>query len=405
MSPVHVALRRFIGLDIHKHYLVAVGVDAQQQVVFGPQRVTYTHLTPWVQQHLRTTDVVVLEMTTNAFQIHDELLPYVQSVLVVHPQHVALVTQVPVKTDTKAALTLAQLLAAGLLKGVWVPPPPVRDLRTLVIQRQKLRRLATQARNRLHAALHRARIVPPVGNLFAPTQHAWWQQLPVSALEHARIQSDLATFTFAEAQVAQLEAALAAAAATDARVPLLIQLPGIQLVSAVTILAAIGDITRFPSAQHLVGYAGLGARVHDSGQLRRTGRITKAGRRDLRHIMVEAAHSASRHHGHWRAEFERLRPRLGHSKALVAIARKLLVVVWHVLTKDTADRHAEPYQVARSFMVYGYRLGRAHRPDGQSVPQLVRAQLDRLGIGADLTTVAKGPSTVLRLPPPQGAGP
>jgi transposase len=291
------------------------------------------------------------------------------------------------------------LLAAGLLKGVWVPPPPVRDLRTLVIQRQKLRRLATQARNRLHAALHRARIVPPTGNLFAPTQHAWWQQLPVSVLEQARIQSDLATFTFAEAQVAQLEDALAAAAATDARVPLLIQLPGIQLVAAVTLLAAIGDIRRFPTAQQLVGYAGLGARIHDSGQVRRTGRITKAGRRDLRYIMVEAAHSASRWHGHWRAEFTRLRARVGHRKALVAIARKLLVVVWHVLTHETADRHAEPYQVARSFMVYGYRLGREHRPDGQSVPQLVRAQLDRLGIGADLTTVAKGPSTVLRLPP------
>jgi transposase len=399
MSPVCATPTRFIGLDIHKHYLVAVGVDGAQQMVFGPQRIAYTHLTAWIEQHLTLSDAVVLEMTTNAFQIHDELLPHVQSVLVVHPQHVALVTQVPVKTDTKAALTLAQLLAAGLLKGVWVPPPPVRDLRTLVIQRQKLRRLATQARNRLHAALHRARIVPPTGNLFAPTQHAWWQQLPVSVLEQARIQSDLATFTFAEAQVAQLEDALAAAAATDARVPLLIQLPGIQLVAAVTLLAAIGDIRRFPTAQQLVGYAGLGARIHDSGQVRRTGRITKAGRRDLRYIMVEAAHSASRWHGHWRAEFTRLRAHVGHRKALVAIARKLLVVVWHVLTHETADRHAEPYQVARSFMVYGYRLGREHRPDGQSVPQLVRAQLDRLGIGADLTTVAKGPSTVLRLPP------
>jgi transposase len=399
MSPVHTAPTRFIGLDIHKHYLVAVGVDVKQQTVFGPQRVAYTQLTTWIGQHLTPSDAVVLEMTTNAFQIHDELLPYVQSVLVVHPQHVALVTQVPVKTDTKAALALAQLHAAGVLKGIWVPPPAVRDLRTLVIQRQKLRRLATQARNRLHAALHRARIVPPTGNLFAPTHHTWWEQLPVSVLEHARIESDLATLTFAEAQVVQLEDALAAAAAEDARVPLLIQLPGIQLVSAVTILAAIGDIRRFPTAQQLVGYAGLGARVHDSGQVRRTGRITKAGRRDLRHIMVEAAHSASRCHPHWRAEFARLRPRLGHGKALVAIARKLLVVVWHVLTKDTVDRYAEPYQVARSLMVYGYRLGHAHRPAGQSVPQLVRAQLDRLGIGAELTTVAKGPSTVLRLPP------
>ncbi len=109
---------RFIGLDIHKHYLVAVGVDAQQHVVFGPQRVAYTQLTNWIAEHLTPTDAVVLEMTTNAFQIHDEVLPHVHSVLVVHPQHVALVTQVPVKTDTKAALALAQLLAAGMLKGV-----------------------------------------------------------------------------------------------------------------------------------------------------------------------------------------------------------------------------------------------------------------------------------------------
>ncbi len=199
MSPVPAAPTRCIGLDIHKHYLVAIGVDTQQQAVFGPQRVAYTQLTPWIAQHLTPNDAVALEMTTNAFHIHDEVLPHVQSVLVVHPQHVALVTQVPVKTDTKAAVSLAQLLAAGLLKGVWVPPPTVRDLRTLVVQRQKLRRLATQARNRLHAALHRARIVPPAGNLFAPAQQQWWQQLPVSMLEQARIQSDLATLAFAEA--------------------------------------------------------------------------------------------------------------------------------------------------------------------------------------------------------------
>jgi transposase len=282
-----------------------------------------------------------------------------------------------------------------------VPPPAVRDLRAVVAQRTKLRRLATQARNRLHAALHRARIVPPAGNLFAPEQRDWWRALPVSALEQARIQSDLATLAFAESEVHQLEDALAAVAATDDRVPLLIQLPGIQLVAAVTILAAIGEIGRFPSPEQLVGYAGLGARVHESGQLHRTGRITKAGRRDLRHIMVEAAHTASRCHPHWQRELARLEPRLGHNKALVAIARKLLVVVWHVLMKDSVDRHAEPYQVARALMVYGYRLGRAHRPQGQSVPEFVRAHLERLGIGADLRTVAKGPSTVLRLPPPQ----
>jgi hypothetical protein len=143
--------------------------------------------------------------------------------------------------------------------------------------------------------------------------------------------------------------------------------------------------------------------VHSSGQLHRTGRLTKEGRRDLRHIMVEAAQTASRHHPHWRAELARLTPRLGRNKAIVAIGRKLLVSVWHVLSKGTVDRFSEPYDVARALMVYGYRLGRARRPDGQSVPQFVRAQLDRLGIGTELTMVAKGPSTILQLPPSKHA--
>ena len=396
---------RFIGLDIHKHYLVAIGVDATQTQVFGPQRVPYAQLSTWIARHLRRTDAVVLEATTNAFQIHDELQPYVHSVIVVHPPHVALVTRVPVKTDHKAALALAQLHAAGLLVGIWIPSPAIRDLRALIAQRAKMRTLATQARNRLHAVLHRARLTPPPGNLFSADQRAWWYQVPVSALEHLRIRADLATLDFAEAQIAQLEESLCGVAAQDPRVPLLIQLPGIHLVAAMTILAAVGDITRFPSAQQLVGYAGLGARIHESGQVRSTGRITKAGRRDLRSIMVEVAQAACRCHPHWRAELLRLTPRLGRTKALVAVARKLLVIVWHVLAKEEADRFAQPEQVARFLTSYAYRLGRTYRPGGQTVPQYVRAQLDRLGIGEQISTVAKGPSTVLRLPPSQHARP
>jgi transposase len=73
------------------------------------------------------------------------------------------------------------------------------------------------------------------------------------------------------------------------QVPFLVQLPGLGVLSAMRILAAIGEISRFPSAKHLVGYAGLGASVHQSGETNRGGRITKEGRSDLRGIMVEAA--------------------------------------------------------------------------------------------------------------------
>jgi transposase len=96
------------------------------------------------------------------------------------------------------------------------------------------------------------------------------------------------------------------------QVPFLVQLPGLGILSVMSVLAAIGDITRFPSAKHLVGYAGLGASVHDSGETHRGGRITKEGRSDLRGVMVEAAWVAVEHHPHWKAQFERLAKRIGN---------------------------------------------------------------------------------------------
>lgn len=399
MSEEKAPLTRFVGLDVHKYYLIAASVDAQLNPLWGPQRVQLVHLESWMRKCLTPQDAVVLEMTTNAFQLYDDLCPHVGSVTLVHPPHVALITRAQVMNDKIAALTLARLHAAGLLPAVWVPSQTVRDQRALVASRAKMVRLSIQAKNRLHAVLHRHHLLPPPGNLFAAAQRDWWLGLPVSPTEHVRLQSDLDTLAFAQSQLAVLEDAFVADAAQDDRMALLIQLPGISLIVARTLLAAIGDIRRFPTPQHLVGYAGLGGRVHDSGLSHRAGGITKAGRRDIRAAMVEAAQIASHSHLHWKAELARLEPRLGYNKAIVAIARKLLVAVWQVLTRGVADRFAEPPQVARKLLQYTYRLGKGHRPAGQSAADSVRQQLDRLGLGADLTTVGWGQTKIVSLPP------
>jgi transposase len=398
IPPEKLPQARFIGLDVHKHYLVAVGVDAQLNQVLGPQRVTLSNLEDWARKTLTSNDAVVLEMTTNAFQLYDDLSPYAYSVTLVHPPHVKLITQAQVMTDPMAAARLACLHAMGLLPPVWVPPAEGRDLRALVAQRTKLTRLSTQAKNRLHAVLHRHHLPPPEGEPFTPDKRDWWLGLPVSKLEAVRIQSDLDTLAFARAQLAQLEDTLLGLAAQDEVLLRLIQIPGIGLIIALTLKAAIGDIARFPDAEHLVGYAGFGTRVHDSGLTHRTGRITKAGRRDLRAAMVEAAHAASSTHPHWQAELARLEPRLGHNKAIVAIARKLLVAVWHVLAEGQPDRFAVPQLVARKLLTHAERLGKANRPNGQPLADYVRDQLDRLGLGADLDSFQRGKRTI-KLPP------
>jgi transposase len=401
MSAPPATPTRFIGLDLHKHYLIALAVDPTGEPVGGPWRVTLSHLDNWAHQHLTRLDAVAVEITTNTYTVYDALGPLVHSVTVVHPPHLALITRVPVKTDQRAALVLAQFLAKGMLPALWIPPQAVREQRATVAQRTKFTRLSTQAQNRLHSVLHRHHLpLPETGSPFSSANRAWWQQLPVSASEQARIQADLATLDFAEQQIDRLTKALMTDASQDARVPYLVQLPGFSVVVSLTVLAAIGDITRFEDAKHLVGYAGLGASVHDSGQLHRTGRITKAGRRDLRAVLVEAAQTAANTHPHWQAELARLQPRLGRNKAIVAIARKLLVAVWHVLTEQRADRFAEPERVARKLLHYTHCAGAANRRPGQTAAAYVREQLDHLHLGADLTTVAHG-RRMIALPPSQ----
>lgn len=382
-------ITRFIGLDIHKEYFVAVGVNVQREVIFGPQKVSVYQLEDWARKHLTLEDAVVLEVSTNTYLFHDTLQAHAGSVIAVHPPAVGLVTNVPVKTDKKAALALAQLHAVGLLTGIWIPPQKVRDLRALVAQRDKMVRLSTIAKNRLHALLQRKHLTLPE-KPFADEQREWWQALPLSAIELLRVRSDLDTLAFARQQLEQIEEYLKRESAQDERIPLLIQLPGVAWLTAITILAAIGEISRFENAKKLVGYAGLGSRVHDSGKTHTNGRITKTGRRDLRRAMVNAANHAVEYHPHWKKEFARLQPRLGRSKAVVAIARKLLLAVWHVLTACQADRFAEPRDVGRSLIAHAYKVGVKNLPRAQSAPSFVREQLDRLNIGQELKTVPWG---------------
>lgn len=159
-----------------------------------------------------------------------------------------------------------------------------------------------------------------------------------------RLGQALATLDHLEPEIGEVEQELFRLSTVSPwaeAMPYLMQLPGFGIIVAMTVLAAIGDITRVPCAKKLVGYAGLGASVHASGETHRTGRITETGRKDLRWISVEAAHIAVLYHDYWKGEYARLEKRLGSNKAIVVIARKLLVVVWPCsrIARQIATRH------------------------------------------------------------------
>ena len=125
--------------------------------------------------------------------------------------------------------------------------------------------------------------------------------------------------------------------------------------------------------------------------------IRKQGRTELRAALVEAAWAAVRGSPHWEQQYAHLAERIGRAKAIVAIARKLLVVIWHVLQAREADRHAEVPAVARRMLHWGARH-RLATGLGMRRAAFVRLQLDRLGLAAELETLTYN-GEVLQLGP------
>ncbi len=314
-------ITRYVGLDVHKAYVMVGGVDASQETTLPPRRVALVEFEGWAQKHLRPTDAVALEASTHAWYVHDLLEPIVGRLAVAHPYHVKLIAASMVKIDKRDTLTLAHLLAANLLPEVWVPPRPVRELRALVNHRKRLVEQRSMAKNRLQSLLQHHHLILPDKRLTAVANRDWLQELPLAGSEQLRVRQELLLIDQLTELIKAAEAELAHLSVSPPwreQVAFLVQLPGLGMQSAMTVLGAVGDITRFPSAKKLVGYAGMGARVHASGQRYRTGGITKQGRRELRAVMVEAAWAAVWHDATWKAHYERLAQRIGKQKAIVA---------------------------------------------------------------------------------------
>ncbi len=292
-----------------------------------------------------------------------------------------LISAARVKTDARETIKLAHLLAANLIPAVWVPPLPVRELRALVIHRKRLVQQRIQARNRLQGVLERHNLQATEGKAFARGARDWWCSLPLAMAEQLRVRQDLALLEALDPLEAPVETHLGQLSVTqpwNQQVLFLLHLPGLGMVCAMTILAAIGDISRFPTSKQLVGYAGLGARIHASGQVQRSGGITKEGPSRLRTVMVEAAWVAVEHHPYWKGQFERLSSRIGRQKAIVAIAHKLLVAIWHVLTRERADVHADVQAIARKLLRWTARCGTVAGKRRSQVA-LLRQYLQQLG--------------------------
>ncbi len=387
-----IPIDRYIAIDIHKHYVLLGGMNAQKEWVLRTRKVRMSRFPEWVLKNLRPTDAVVIESTSNAWNIYDLIAPIVAKTVVANPLKVGQIAGAKVKTDRLDVERLLTLLIADIVPQVWVPPQHVRDLRALISHRWRLHKQISMTKNRLQSFIHRFNLIPPAGQLFSDENRSWWRAQDFSPIVRLQIEQDLLILEHLTAHKEAIHQELACLSNRDPwadDMVFLMQIPGMGVVFSMTVLSAIGDISRFEHAKNLVGYAGLGAGVHDSGQKHQGKGITKAGRKELRWALVEAAWSAVGSSPYWKSQYDALKKRGKHAnEAIVAVARKMLIAVWHVLTKHEPFRHATQEDLAYKMVIWSQRMDE-EALRGMTRQQFVKYGLLRLGTGQDLTRIQR----------------
>jgi transposase len=397
---------RIAGLDVHKQTVTACvrvpgsdGGRRQEVRTFGTMAADLLGLRDWLSAH--GVSHVAMESTGVYWKPVYYVLEEQMTCLLVNAAHVS---KVPGrKTDVRDCEWLAQLLEHGLLRGSFVPPQPIRELRDLTRYRAVLVQDRTREANRLHKVLTDAgiQLASVASNVLGKSGRAMLAALVEGTTDpevladlargklrrklpalrgalvgrfrphHALLVSQLLAHLdyldeALEVVTTEIEAALSPFAREAARLD---AIPGVGPRTAEILIAEIGvDMGQFPTARHLASWAGLCPGIHESAGKRRAVRSGK-GNRWLRAALIEAALSAVNvRDGALAARYRRLRPRCGHKKAIVAIAHKLLTTAYVLLADgrlyqelgaqyyDALRKDRDIRRAVRSLERHGYRV-------------------------------------------------
>lgn len=328
------------GLDVHREFIQVCALGAK-----GSKRKEYRiagteeAIEDWARK-LGPRDQVVLEATFHSWAIHDIVARTAGRVVVANPMEVKAIAHARIKTGKVDAYILARLLQADFLPEVVVPDASTWALRQLVTHRRLLVKQRIAIKNTIRSALNRRLIPQPEGDPFSRKARRRMRSLELPPAERFLLHNSLDLLGGIDERIAAADAELLATAAAEDQARLLMTIPGVGVNVALGLLAAIGDIHRFPSPEKLSAYLGIVPRVSQSAGRCHHGRITKAGSTVVRSLVVEAAQILARSASPLATTYWRVRRKRGHNVAVTALARKIVVVAWHLL------QNGEPYRYA-----------------------------------------------------------
>ena len=354
----------FAGLNVHKKEIEAVVLDERGAVLLRDRFPSRREaLQAFARRRLQDCRVA-LEATTNTWAVVGLLTPLVKEVVVSNPLRTRAIASAKIKTDKVDALVLAQLLRSDYLPRVWTPDEETRCMRQQTSERANLSADRTRLKNRIHAVLHQRLIEAPVKDLFSKAGLSWLRSLCLDAPGQRALEWHMRQLAQVETEFQLLDEELAAHAYQHPQIKLLMSLPGVDYPVAESLLAVLGDIARFPHPDKAAAYFGLAPSTHQSGSHCYHGRITKQGSAHGRWMLIQAAQHVARHPGPLGVFFRRLARKKNRNVAVVATARKLVTIAWHMLKDNQPYRYAQPKTVEAKYSRLRVRVTGKKRKTG-----------------------------------------
>ena len=326
---------RHLGVDLHKLNFVVCFLDMEDKSRLQTFALTQAGLESF-KQLLHPDDALAVEASQNVYFFLRQIRGCVARVVVVNTYKFAPIAKSKKKTDKHDALTLARYLKMNGLPEVSVPDDGIIQLRHLLQARDSLVEMTTRLKNMGHAALVRNGVA--LSRKAFASNKSRKKLLEIEGLTAADTQISATTLRQIEqleAEAAKLESEIVGRGKGLKGVERLLQITGLNLLTAISLLAEIGEISWFDSSKQLVSYAGLATSVRQSGNRDRRGHITKEGRKRLRTIATRVVLSMVNRSSSPLMDFYQKKKReKGSGKAICATARKLLVIIWVMLKKE-----------------------------------------------------------------------
>ena len=332
----------YLGVDLHRNISHVVALDQAGDIVlerrFGNSPAEFLR----VFGELEPEPIEVAFEATYGWSWFAELLADAGiEAHMAHPLATKAIASGRVKNDSVDARTLAHLLRTNLLPEAWIAPVEIRETRRLVRMRISLVRMRSRLKAQIHALCADAGVAVPVSDLFGRQGRVLLGGLPLRPITAERLAASLRLIDDLGREILGADRELIGLFRGDERIRRLMAIPGIGFLTAATIIAEVGDHTRFASPERLTSWAGLTPTERSSADHTRRGHISKQGSRWLRWAMVEAATKAGRAPG-LQQFADPIARRRGVKIARVALARRLLTLAFYAVRDPEGCRAYPP---------------------------------------------------------------